>query len=73
MARFGVIEVTVTEESIAWVMGLPAEGEKWFNCRVDYTTLIDDFFCNCKGVQKGFLEVHWLSHGSTLLSASKNI
>lgn len=30
-------------ESIDQVMSLPIEGEHWFNCRMDYTTLKDEF------------------------------
>lgn len=43
VARLRGIEVLVIEEAIAWVTGLPIEGEWWFNHRLDYIALKDEF------------------------------
>ena len=37
------VEILVIEESVARMIGFPAEGEQWFNHRVDYTTLRNKF------------------------------
>ena len=43
VGRFRGIEISVIEELIALVMGLFVDGEQWFNNKVGYTTLNDEF------------------------------
>ena len=43
MAWLRGLEISVIEEFIAWVNGMLVEAEWWFNCRVYYTTLRDEY------------------------------